>query len=576
LKSKSIKILGGIMKFEDYNYQRIDMEKMTKNFKLLLEDFKSSKSFESQDLTMQKINQLRNQFETMATIVSIRHSIDTTDEFYDSENEYYDNETPNYQALISEYYELLTTSIFRRELENKWGKHLFNIAELQLKTFAPEIIPDLQEENKLASRYGKLLASAKIEFEGKTYNLSQMTPHIQSVDRKTRKKANQAVTGFFEENEKEFDDIYEQLVSVRQTIAEKLGYENYIQLGYDRLGRTEYGPDEVEVFREQVKKSIVPIAVTLRNRQSKRLDISELLYYDENLEFTTGNATPKGDKEWMVKQAKTMYTELSEQTKQFFDFMIDRNLMDLDSKPGKRAGGYCTYIPEYASPFIFANFNGTSHDVDVLTHEAGHAFQIYSSKEFEVPEYYWPTLEACEIHSMSMEFITWPWMKLFFEQDEVKYKFSHLASGVLFIPYGVLVDEFQHYVYAFPKATKEERKQKWRELESVYLPTKNYSDNAFLDRGTYWYRQGHIFNSPFYYIDYTLAQICAYQFWIKFNEDKEKAWQEYHHLCKAGGSKPFLELLGLANLKSPFESETIDYVAGPINEWLEKIDDKKL
>jgi M3 family oligoendopeptidase len=403
-----------------------------------------------------------------------------------------------------------------------------------------------------------------------------MTPYLQSKERSIRKEASTAVTEFFIENEKEFDEIYTELVKARNTIAKKLGYKNFVQLGYDRLGRTEYSSEEVAVFREQVKKNIVPIAVNLRKRQSRRLGIEELLYYDENLEFISGNAVPKGDKDWMVNHAKKMYSELSKETKEFFEFMTDRNLLDLESKPGKRSGGYCTFIPEYSSPFIFANFNGTSHDVDVLTHEAGHAFQIYSSRNYELPEYLWPTLEACEIHSMSMEFITWPWMNLFFEEDEKKYKFTHLTSGVLFIPYGVLVDEFQHYVYEHPEATAEQRKNKWRELEREYLPTKNYDDNEFLDKGTYWYRQGHIFNSPFYYIDYTLAQICAYQFWIKFNEDKEKAWNDYYRLCQAGGSMPFLKLVELANLKSPFEEDTIKYVASPINKWLDDIEDNSL
>jgi len=278
----------------------------------------------------------------------------------------------------------------------------------------------------------------------------------------------------------------------------------------------------------------------------------------------------------MVNHASTMYSELSDETKKFFDFMTERKLLDLDSKPGKRAGGYCTYIPDYSSPFIFANFNGTSDDVDVLTHEAGHAFQNFSSRGFKVPEYIWPTYEACEIHSMSMEFITWPWMKLFFEEDEIKYKFGHLSAGVLFIPYGVTVDEFQHYVYANPSATPTDRKSKWREIEKKYLPTKDYEDNEFLEKGGYWFRQGHIFNDPFYYIDYTLAQICAYQFWIRFNENKTEAWKDYYNLCTVGGSIPFLELVDYAKLKSPFKEETFDYIAGPIKKWLDNIDDGKM
>ncbi len=564
------------MKFNDFSYKRVEIESFKTEFNQLLDAFRQAESFKDQDKVMTEINQLRKRFETMHTLVGIRHSVDTKDDFYDKENEYYDEVGPIYEGLINDYYQKLVSSKFRKELEKKWGELLFNIAEIQLKTFSPEIIPDLQEENRLSSEYGKLIASASIEFDGKTNNLSQMTPYMQSKDRKTRKSASEAVTEFFKENENKFDSIYDSLVKVRDRMAKKLGFDNYVELGYLRLGRTEYGSSEVEIFRNQVEEHLVPLTVALRERQRERLGYNTLFYYDENFAFNSGNATPKGDKNWMLENAKKMYSELSKETRDFFDFMVERELLDLESKPGKRAGGYCTYIADYQAPFIFANFNGTSHDVDVLTHEAGHAFQVFSSRHFEVPEYLWPTLEACEIHSMSMEFLTWPWMNLFFKEDEKKYKFDHLTAGLLFIPYGVTVDEFQHSVYQKPQASPEERKQMWREAEKKYLPSRNYQDNEFLESGAFWYRQGHIFGNPFYYIDYTLAQICAYQFWIKHQNNPNKTWEDYYRICQLGGSLPFLSLVEEANLKSPFEVDTIKQIIGPINQWLNGIDDRQL
>jgi M3 family oligoendopeptidase len=271
-----------------------------------------------------------------------------------------------------------------------------------------------------------------------------------------------------------------------------------------------------------------------------------------------------------------MYAELSSETDEFFQYMNDNGLMDLVSKSGKQSGGYCTYISKYQSPFIFSNFVGTSHDIDVLTHEAGHAFQVYSSRQMSVPEYNIPTYEAAEIHSMSMEFFTWPWMELFFEEDTEKYKFSHLSSALKFIPYGVAVDEFQHFVYETPEATPAERKQAWRRIEKKYLPHRTYEENDFLERGGFWHQQGHIFRTPFYYIDYTLAQICAFQFWKKANENRDQAWDEYLNLCKQGGSKPFTELVEFANLKSPFDTTCIQTVIHEIEEWLNQVNDKEL
>jgi M3 family oligoendopeptidase len=271
-----------------------------------------------------------------------------------------------------------------------------------------------------------------------------------------------------------------------------------------------------------------------------------------------------------------MYSELSPETKEFFDFMIENQLMDLISKKGKAGGGYCTYISKYKAPFIFSNFNGTSGDVDVLTHEAGHAFQVYSSRNYETPEYNFPTYEACEIHSMSMEFFTYPWMNLFFEEEVDKYKYFHLSEALLFIPYGVTVDEFQHFVYENPNATPRERKSAWRAIERKYLPHRNYEANEYLEKGGWWHQQGHIFETPFYYIDYTLAQICAFQFFKKATENREKAWSDYLRLCKAGGSASFLELVKLANLVSPFENGCIASVIDHIEAYLNNIDDTKL
>ena len=564
------------MKFNDYKYEKINIDETKEKFSNLIKSFSDAENLEEQTKYMDEIIKLRNHIDTMETLVSIRHSIDTTDEFYDKENEYVDEISPILFGFISEFYKALVNSKFRADLEKKYGKFLFDLAENTLKTFNEEIIPDLQEENRLSSKYSKLIASAKIQFDGEEKNLSEMVPYTQSKDRNVRIEASKKVAHFFKENKDEFDKIYDGLVKVRTTIAQKLGYKNYVELGYARLSRLEYDSKMVASYRKQVLENIVPLHTELRQRQAKRLGLNKLKFYDEPIKFNSGNADPHGDPEWILNHGKTMYNELSKETTEFFSFMTEKNLLDLLSKKGKMSGGYCTYIPEYKSPYIFANFNGTSHDVDVLTHEAGHAFQVYQSRGYEIPEYLWPTYEACEIHSMSMEFLTWPWMDLFFENDAEKYKFIHLSEALLFIPYGVTVDEFQHWVYENPNATPDDRRAKWLEIEKKYLPTRDYGEVDDLKEGIFWFRQGHIFNSPFYYIDYTLAQVCAFQFWIKSQENREKAWDEYLALCKLGGSKPFFELMKAANLKNPFDQGTIASVIPKIREFLESIDDMKL
>ncbi len=564
------------MKFSEYPYARPNMEKIESDFTRLVDQFSSATSFDEQDEVMAAINLLRSDYEDMSQIAQIRHTIDTTDEFYKEEQDFYDEAGPIYQGLITKYYQALVDSQFRQQLEQKWGKQLFALADASLKSFSPEVIEDLQVENKLSSEYTKLIASAKVIFEGEERTLPQLGPFALSTDRDMRKKAQEAKYSFMKENEAKLDDIYDQLVKVRTKIAHKLGFQNFVELGYVRMQRTDYNAEMVANFRDQVKEYIVPVATKLKERQKERIGVDTLRYYDDKFSFPSGNATPKGDPDWIVNNGKRMYKELAPETNEFFTYMMDKGLLDLVAKKGKANGGYCTYISKYESPFIFSNFNGTAGDIDVLTHEVGHAFQVYESRGFKVPEYGFPTYEACEIHSMSMEFFCWPWMNLFFEEDADKYKFNHLAESLMFIPYGVAVDEFQHFVYFTPEATKEERKQAWRDIEKKYLPHRNYEGNDYLENGGFWHQQGHIFNSPFYYIDYTLAQICAFQFWKKANEDREAAWSDYLELCQQGGSKSFVELVSFANLISPFEDGCVQSVIGDIEGWLNGVEDKKL
>ncbi|TLS52871.1 M3 family oligoendopeptidase [Paenibacillus antri] len=563
------------MKFQEYPYVRPDLAAFESRFRALLDAFERAESLESAAAAFEAINDARVEVSSMFAIARIRHTIDTTDPYYKGEQEFIDEQSPVYQGLITDFYKALIASTYRPQLEAQWGRQLFDAAELALKTFDPSIVEELKEENKKVSEYIKLVASARIEFDGEERTLSQLAPFLQSTDRATRKRAADARYAFFEANEETVDAIYDDLVKLRTNIARKLGYRDFTALAYARMDRTDYGPEQVAAFRKQVLEHIVPVASALHERRRVRLGLDKLRYYD-GISFLSGDPKPKGDPAWIVERAKAMYADMSPETNEFFEFMLEGGLMDLESKKGKRVGGYCSFIGTHKAPFIFSNFNGTAHDVDVLTHEAGHAFQAYLSRDFAVPEYIHPTLDACEIHSMSMEFFAWPWMESFFLEDTAKYKFSHLAGAITFIPYGVAVDEFQHVVYANPEMTPAERKAAWRDIERKYLPNRDYDDMPFLSRGGFWHQQQHIFKSPFYYIDYTLAQICALQYWKRANDDRGEAWASYVKLCRAGGSESFTSLVRLAGLRSPFEDGCVSSIIGDIDGWLRGIDDKAL
>ncbi|ARK23725.1 oligoendopeptidase F [Sporosarcina sp. P37] len=561
-----------MLTFEDYEYTRPNIEDLTAEFTSALAQFEQAHSYEQQSAAIQQLNSLTSDYSTQENIMYIRSSIDTNDTFYQQERDYFDEIGPQFQALQSSYYKALIATPFRSQLEKKWGSQLFHLAENAIRSYSDEVLPLLQQENKLISEYAKLVASAQIDFRGETLTLAQLGPYKESLNRAVRKEAMNASADFFAANEEQFDRIFDQLVAVRHKIAVTLGFKNFTELGYVRMNRIGYDAEMVENFRRQIRTSVVPLTENIRAMQSRRIGAAQMKFYDEPLHYPEGNPKPKGSPEWILENGQKMYQELSRETGRFFDYMKRKNLLDLVAKKGKEAGGYCTFIENYDSPFIFSNFNGTSGDIDVLTHEAGHAFQVYSSRSIGIPEYIWPTSEAAEIHSMSMEFFTWHWMDLFFGSDADRYRYAHLLGGILFLPYGTAVDEFQQRIYDQPELTPAERKAVWKELETTYLPLRDYDGHPYLEQGGFWQRQGHIYEVPFYYIDYALAQICAFQFWQRSLEDLEGAWKDYLELCALGGSKSFLELIKTAHLKSPFEEGTVESITDFIHDWM--IDNK--
>ncbi|ARF13225.1 M3 family oligoendopeptidase [Sporosarcina ureae] len=557
-----------MLTFEDYEYTRPDIEKLKIEFQNALDQFKQANSFEEQAKIIEHINMLTSDYSTAENIMYIRSSIDTNDTFYQDERDYFDEIGPQFQALQSNYYQAVITTPFRAQLEDRWGSQLFKLAENAVQSYSDEVLPLLQQENKLISEYAHLVASAQIEFQGEMLTLAQLGPFKESLERSVRKDAMNATADFFASHEDDFDRIFDRLVAVRHEIATTLGFKSFTELGYIRMDRIGYDAHMMENFRNQIRTHVVPLAEKIRGMQSRKIGISQMKFYDEPLHYAEGNPQPKGSPEWILENGQKMYQELSRETGRFFDYMKRKNLLDLVAKKGKEAGGYCTFIDNYDSPFIFSNFNGTSSDIDVLTHEAGHAFQVYSSRSIGIPEYIWPTTEAAEIHSMSMEFFTWFWMDRFFGSDAERYRYAHLLESVLFLPYGVAVDEFQQRIYDQPEMSPSERKAVWKELENIYLPNRDYDGHPYLEQGGFWQRQGHIYEVPFYYIDYALAQICALQFWQRSLNDFDDAWTDYLALCQLGGSKSFLELVATAHLSSPFEDGTVESIMDFISEWL--------
>ena len=558
------------MKFQDMPYERVEYAQAEKEYRQIIADFQAALSGEEQFKVHERYYALNNKVGTMMTIAHIRHDIDTTDEFYNGEKEYYDEIQPKLANLTVEYQRGMYESPYRSYLEGKIGKVAFKNIELQLKSFDEKLIPLMQEENALTTKYDKLIASAEIEWEGEILNLSLLKPYLTSSDRNVRKRAYEKYSAYFTSVAEELDDIYDKLVKNRTEQAKQMGYENYVELGYYRMNRNCYDKGMVENYRRQIKEYFVPFAERMHERRRKRLGLKKLSYIDTGVFFPNGNPAPIGTPKEIVEAGKRMYSEMAEETKEFFDFMTENQLFDVLGRKTKKAGGYMTFLPEYGAPFIFANFNGTSGDVDVITHECGHAFQGYLAGMDPIQEHRDITMETAEIHSMSMEFFSEKWIGLFFGERADDYRDMHLEDAAAFIPYGGMVDEFQHIVYENPGMTPDERKMAWLELEKVYRPHMDYEGDAFFAKGGFWQRQLHIYDYPFYYIDYCLAQTCAIQYKAMMDEDYEKAWESYLKFCRLSASGFFTDMLKEVGLQSPFEDGCIKNVIGKLEERMGK------
>ena len=562
------------MKFSEMPYERPDLDAFKGQMTGFTGRLKAAGSYEEAKAVFLEKEEADKHVETMATLAQVRNTIDTRDEFYDGEMNFWNAALPELEEYEQAWKLAMLESLFRPDFQREYGNLMFLNTEIALKTFSPEIVPQLQKENDLTLAYSKLLASAKIPFEGGEYTLAQMGPFQSDADDARRLAAWKAVGAWYKENQGELNRIYDELTHLRDEMGRKLGYEGYTQLGYYRMGRNCYAKEDVENFRAAVRKYLVPLADRIFRAQAERIGVGYPLSYADNaLKFRSGNPRPQGTADDIIAQGKKFYDELSPETSEFFQTMLDNELMDVLATEGKAGGGYCTSIPEYKVPFIFANFNGTQGDVEVVTHEAGHAFAAWTNRDRIPSSYVWPGMEACEVHSMSMEFMAWPWAEGFFGPDTKKYLYSHLAGALTFIPYGALVDHFQHEVYANPDMTPAQRHAVWKELLGVYMPwVKLDRDIPFYAQGEGWQRQHHIYSSPFYYIDYCLAQTVSLQFWALLQKDRGLAWEKYMAYTKQGGSRTFTGLLENAGLESPFGEACLRGVCETASAWLDKFD----
>ncbi len=538
-----------------FYYKQPDMEKIISLYNKLLNDF-NKVSYDEQLIIIEKINNIRDNFFSMYWISYINYLLDVNNNYWNEQEKFFAINDPIINNYRLKYYEEINKSKYKNKLIKILGNKVFEIASLETRLINDNINEYLKEEKELSNYYSKLISSQKVVFNGEEISLSMHNKNINSFSRSVRIKAQKVRKECFEKIEDEIDDILDKLIIVRNNIAKELGFNSYTDLSYIKMKRIGYGRKEVEIFRNEVIKYLVPYILKLKERQRKNLGVDILYYYDENVLFRDGNSIKKGDVKYDIESALKMFKEISPEIYKAFKMMIKEDLVDLESRKGKSGGGITTYIPNDKVPIFVTNFSNTNSDVKVLMHEFGHSFQLYSSRNLKYYENWWPTFDTCEIHSKAMELLTIPYMNYFFEYPE-KNKYEQLTSILIEICYICLIDEFQHEIYDKKELTKLDRKKLFRKLEKKYMPWINYVDNDYLEKGNTFQKQTHIFCYPFYYIDYALSDIVALQFYSKSINNKKEMWNKYIKFCSEGGKYSFIEILKRNDLDSPFEKDTV-------------------
>ncbi|MCR5664002.1 MAG: M3 family oligoendopeptidase [Oscillospiraceae bacterium] len=559
------------MKVSELPYRRVTLEEIAAVMEDVIPRVQNAKSVEEILKAREDYLKMMLEYQTNAALASMRYTLNVTDPFYSAENEYFDEIGPSVSNYDVKYSAALLDSPFRAELERVLSPVLFQAMEVQRKAMSEAVIGDMVEENKLIRRYSDLMSGMEFTFRGETMPRASLMKYAKDADRSVRRECFEVLGRGLEAHKAELDGIFDDLVKVRDRIAKKMGYKNFVELGYYRMQRLCYDQEKVKTFRENVLRDVVPVVARLRTENARRLGIGDYHFYDDGVIIPGGDPKPAG-KEEIFAAAKEMYHAMGPETGAFIDMMLENEAFDVDSRKNKWGGGYCIDFAKYKQPFILANFNGTAGDVDVVTHEAGHALNAYliADNRFAL-ELNAGGMETAETHSMSMEFFAWPYMDRFFGADAGKYEYMHALESFSFIPYGTMVDAFQHIVYEHPELTPDERDAEWLKLEKQFRPHISFEGMPYLDKGTRWQYQMHIYEAPFYYIDYCLAQTAAFHFLLASRRDYADAFGRYLRLSKQGGEKVWSELLEEAGFPSPFTPGALRDLAVSVETLLDQL-----
>ncbi len=561
-------------KVKDYRYERADLAGAAAFVDKAIKRVNKAKTAEEIVAVREEVNALMNSVSTQGALAYIRHSLDVREKFYEGERNYYDENMPPLSAKLAKFYKAIVCSPLIAEVEKHVNPLIIEKMRASVKVTDDVIVDDMVEENKLVSEYDRLMAEQTYPWEGKKLTISEIIKHTKAADRETRKKAFTVIGETLESISDKLDGIFDKLVKVRDRMAKKMGFKNYVEMGDLLIGHISYGRKEVAVFRESTLKDVVPTLKTLKARLAEKLGIKDGMHiYDNDSYIAGGNIDPEGSAEDLFAAAQSMYNDMDEKLGAFFKEMCDAGAIDYVSRDGKMSGGYAELLYGFGQPFIFANFNGTMDDVGVLTHEFGHAYAFKRAYLNRIDtDILVGGMETAETHSMSMEQLANKYNEKFYGARAKEATYQQVFDAFAFLPYGVIVDVFQEIVYTNPEMTPAERKKLWLELEGVFRPYLDMTDIPYINKGGRWQYQRHIYESPFYYIDYCLSTVMALQFGVLAETDYSAALGKYLNLVETGGTKSLDTLAHEAGFVSPFDKDALKKLCVEVSKYIESLE----
>lgn len=564
------------VKFKDLVYVRPNEKKVLEEIENETRNLEKAENWEKAQAAFEQFHETMEEFYSMCQIADIRFTQDVRDPFYQDENEFLGMLAPKVDAAAHKFYRALLDCPYTDKINQTYGTMLLRKLKYQSVGGGDTVTKLRQEENQLIAQFQAISGNSHIPFRGKVLPAEQLYLYKGDRDRSVRREAYQAEGAYFEQYSSQLEDIFDKLVKNRNAQAKALGFHDYAELSLIFMNRMGYGLEEIAYYREQVKKYWVPAVKEIKRQQQERLGLSEWKGYDNLLYFADYNPAPKGDSEAMKNACRQMFQELSKETGTFFDFLVERDMFDLDSRVGKAPGGYCGSVDSMRSPFIFSNFNGTTRDIDVLIHESGHAFAAYEAyKNKIVAECREASSEVCEVHSTAMEMLTMPYHHLFFKEDADRYDLFLIERTLTYLPGGCSSDEFLTVVYQNPDMTSDERHALWRKLRETYEPHfADFDDIPLYAKGKEWLIDPQLFLCPFYLIDYGFARNVSLQLFMLQQTEPEKAWEKYLKFLSFGGTKTYMEAVNEIGLELPFEGEAIRHVIEPMLAWVKKQNEK--